>query len=66
MVWELVWLGRWEGFEEALQVQCPKTRWSGCGHCQRRMREEGLPDEYALQSWFIGRINRFLLGRGNS
>lgn len=45
-------------------LQCPKTRWSCCSHCQRRMREEGLPDEYTLQSWFIGRINQFLLKCG--
>ena len=28
------------------------------------MRDEGLPDEYSLQSWFIGRINEYLIQRG--
>ena len=28
------------------------------------MREEGLADEYALQSWFISRINKFLTQHG--
>lgn len=28
------------------------------------MEEEGLPDEYTLQSWFIGRINTFLQKQG--
>lgn len=41
-------------------MQCPKTRWSCCELCQRRIRAEGLADEYSLQSWFIGRIHDFL------
>lgn len=44
--------------------ECPKTRWKSCPNCQRRMREEGLADEDALQSYTIGRIARFLLGQG--
>ena len=50
--------------QPACLLQCPKTRWRHCEHCQRRIHEQGLQDEYELQSWFIGRINRFLAGHG--
>lgn len=46
--------------------RCPlQVRWSSCPKCQQRMREEGLADERELQSYFLGRINRYLktLGR---
>ena len=45
-------------------MQCPKTRWSACKLCQKRIADEGLADEYSLQSWFIGRINAFLTASG--
>ena len=45
-------------------LQCPKVRWQQCPKCQARMREEGLADEYQLQSWFIRRISTFLKQRG--
>ncbi len=45
-------------------VQCPKTRWRACEACQRQLREANLEDEYALQSWFVGRINKFLRAQG--
>ena len=35
--------------------QVPKLRWAECAACQARMEAEGLPDEAALQSWFIRR-----------
>jgi hexosaminidase len=44
--------------------EAPKYRWEHCADCQRRIREEGLADEHALQSWFIGRIGTFLRERG--
>lgn len=37
-----------------------KTRWSVCPRCQKRMKAEGLDDENELQSYFIGRIEKFL------
>lgn len=37
----------------ALCVQCPKVRWAECERCQRRIAEEGLADEYELQSWCV-------------
>jgi hypothetical protein len=45
-------------------MQCPKTRWRACEACQRQLREADLEDEYALQSWFVGRINTFLRSKG--
>ncbi|EIE27605.1 glycoside hydrolase [Coccomyxa subellipsoidea C-169] len=44
--------------------ECPKTRWRACEACQRQLREADLEDEYALQSWFVGRINKFLRSKG--
>ncbi|BDA48591.1 beta-hexosaminidase [Coccomyxa sp. Obi] len=44
--------------------ECPKTRWRACEACQRQLREANLEDEYALQSWFVGRINKFLRAQG--
>ena len=44
--------------------QCPKVRWRHCEACQRRIQEEGLEDEFHLQSWFVGRINTFLKAQG--
>ena len=45
-------------------VQCPKVRWRQCEACQKRIRDEGLEDEFHLQSWFVGRINTFLKAQG--
>ena len=45
-------------------LQCPKSRWHRCPHCQQRIQDKGLLDEYELQSWFIGRINQFLISQG--
>ncbi|MDR3707064.1 MAG: beta-N-acetylhexosaminidase [Capsulimonadaceae bacterium] len=44
--------------------ECPKDRWKTCPKCQKRIKDEGLADEYELQSWFIRRIERFLSSRG--
>ncbi len=40
--------------------EAPKARWKQCKDCQKRMRDEGLADESALQSYFITRIGKFL------
>ena len=45
-------------------MQCPKVRWRQCEACQKRIRDEGLEDEFHLQSWFVGRINTFLKAQG--
>jgi hexosaminidase len=40
--------------------ECPKVRWKACPNCQRLMQEKGIKDEYALQSYFVGRIDKWL------
>ncbi len=47
------------GGDEAL-----KDRWSTCVYCQQRIKNEGLKDEFELQSYFIKRIERFLNSKG--
>lgn len=44
--------------------ECPKKAWKKCARCQALMKREGLPDEDALQSWFIHRIERFVNSKG--
>ncbi|MFH1943502.1 MAG: beta-N-acetylhexosaminidase [bacterium] len=44
--------------------ECPKDRWKKCPKCQARIREEGLKDEHELQSYFIRRIEKFLISKG--
>ncbi len=44
--------------------ECPKTRWSKCPDCQKRIKDEGLKDEAQLQSYFVNRIEKFLNSRG--
>ncbi|WP_204376154.1 glycoside hydrolase family 20 protein [Hymenobacter coccineus] len=40
--------------------ECPKVRWQACPKCQQRMKDEHLPNEQALQSYFIRRISQHL------
>ncbi len=44
--------------------ECPKTKWEKCPLCQKRMKDEGLSDEHELQSYFIQRIEKYLLSKG--
>ncbi len=46
--------------------ECPKTRWMECPDCQERIATEGLADEYELQSYFIRRMENFLLEHGRN
>ncbi|MBC8386158.1 MAG: family 20 glycosylhydrolase, partial [Candidatus Cloacimonetes bacterium] len=41
-----------------------KTFWKECPKCQKRIADEDLKDENELQSWFIRRIEKFLLSKG--
>jgi len=41
--------------------ECPKKEWKRCPKCQQRMHEEGLKNEFELQSYFIQRIEKFLI-----
>jgi hexosaminidase len=44
--------------------ESPKTRWEKCPKCQKRIRDNGLKDEHALQSYFIQRIEKYLNSKG--
>lgn len=44
--------------------ECPKTRWKDCPKCQARLTKEKLPNEAALQSWFMHRVETMLDARG--
>jgi hexosaminidase len=40
--------------------ECPKTKWQTCPKCQKRIKDEHLKDEHQLQSYFIGRMEKYL------
>ncbi|CAL1516908.1 family 20 glycosylhydrolase [Chitinophaga sp. MM2321] len=44
--------------------ECPKVRWEKCPKCQARMKQEGLKDAHALQSYFIHRMEKYLNSKG--
>ena len=44
--------------------EVPKVRWRESPLAQDIIRREGLKDEAELQSWFIRRIERFLISKG--
>ncbi len=44
--------------------ECLKDSWKTCPYCQARIKKEGLKDEHELQSYFIRRIEKFLLSKG--
>ncbi len=44
--------------------EADKTEWEKCPLCQKRMREEGLENEHELQSYFIKRIEKYLISKG--
>lgn len=44
--------------------EADKTHWKTCPKCQLRMMTEHLKDEKELQSWFIGKIGKFLNSKG--
>lgn len=46
--------------------ECPKESWKGAAFCQQLIREKGLKDEHALQSYFIQRIEKYLNTKGRS
>lgn len=41
-----------------------KEAWEECPLCQNRISEEGLKDEHELQSYFIKRIEKYLISKG--
>lgn len=44
--------------------EADKTAWKKCPECQKRIRQEGLSGENELQSYFVKRIERFLVSKG--
>lgn len=40
-----------------------KSPWKACPRCQTRMKAEGLQSEEELQSWFIKRVEKYILAR---
>ncbi len=46
--------------------EAPKDRWKNCPKCQKRIKDEGLKDEHELQSYFIKRIEKFMLSKDKS
>ena len=46
--------------------EVPKTAWHSCPKCQARMQAEGLKNERELQSYFVGRLGKYLAAKGRS
>lgn len=44
--------------------EAPKEQWRSCPDCQRRIKDENLKDEEALQGYFINRITDYLTLKG--
>ncbi len=43
--------------------EADKTKWGKCSKCQKRINDENLEDENELQSWFIKRIEKYLISK---
>jgi hexosaminidase len=43
--------------------ECPKDSWQKCPLCQQKIKNEGLKNEHELQSYFIKRIEKFLISK---
>ena len=46
--------------------ECPKKRWEKCPKCQKRIKDEGLKNEFELQSYFIRRIEKYVSSKGRN
>lgn len=46
--------------------ECPKEYWKKSAFCQNLIKEKGLKDEEALQSYFIQRIEKYLNSKGRN
>lgn len=46
--------------------ESPRLEWKECPRCQARMKEQGYKDEAQLQSYVIGRIEKYLRGKGKT
>jgi hexosaminidase len=43
--------------------EADKSRWKACPKCQARIKAEGLKDETELQSYFMKRIEKFIVSK---
>lgn len=46
--------------------EAPKDRWKACAKCQKRIKDEGLKDEHELQSYFVKRIEKFMMTKNRN
>ena len=46
--------------------ECPKDNWKRSAFCQQLMKDKGLKDEEALQSWFVQRMEKYINSKGRS
>jgi hexosaminidase len=46
--------------------ESPKENWKRCPNCQKRMKDNGIKDEHALQSYFIQRLEKYLNSKGRT
>lgn len=44
--------------------ESPRGEWAKCANCQQRMREQGYSKEAQLQSYVIGRVEKYLRTKG--
>ena len=44
--------------------ECPKTAWKRSSYCQALMKEKGIANEHALQSYFIQRVEKYVNSKG--
>lgn len=44
--------------------EADKTNWKRCPKCQQRIKDEHLKNEDELQSWFVKRIENYLVAHG--
>jgi hexosaminidase len=44
--------------------ECPKTAWKRSSYCQNLMKEKGIANEHALQSYFIQRVEKYVNSKG--
>lgn len=46
--------------------EAPKKRWEECAHCQALIQQQGLKDEFELQSYFVKRMEKYINSKGKS
>ncbi|TDO68952.1 hexosaminidase [Flavobacterium chryseum] len=44
--------------------EATKTNWDKCPNCQKRMKDNGLKNAHELQSYFVKRMEKYILSKG--